>query len=264
MNNLYVISTPIGNLNDLSLRAISLFKDLEIIYCEDTRTSSPLVKKYNPKIKLISLHKFNEKQQIDSVLLNLKSKDVGLISDAGTPTINDPGQLLIKHLKQQKIKIIPVPGASALTTAISISGLEYNSFNFIGFLPKKEKAIIDLVNNNLNNDLLVAYESPNRIKKTLSTLHHHFGNIQVCLARELTKFYEEIITDNIENLLNNEYKGEIVLIINTRTIAKQNNLLKETISLYKKEGINNKSILNLLSSTTNFKKNDIYEELKND
>lgn len=260
MNKLYVVPTPIGNLGDLTQRSIEILKSVEIILCEDTKVTGKLKSHLKLDAKLISLHKFNELSRVKEVMSLLDKGDVALVSDAGTPTISDPGQLLVKELIG-KYDIVPLPGANAITTALSGSGLEFKEFTFIGFLERTEKKIIDTINRHLEADVIVAYESPNRIKQTLSILLSNYGDIEVVVARELTKLYEEFCKGTITNLLEREYKGEIVLLISTNELNK-----KEDISIYieplLKEGFTDKSIVNYLTSITKLKKNDIYDYLK--
>ncbi len=264
MKDFYVVPTPIGNLEDLTFRAKRILEEVSIILCEDTLYSTKLVRKYNSSAKLISLHKFNELSRIEEILKLLETKSIALISDAGTPTINDPGQLLIKELVHKGIKITPLPGASAITTALSGSGLEFSIFAFIGFFPKKEKQLEEIIYKYLNVDLIIGYESPNRILKTLAILEATFGDIEVCLARELTKLHEEILTTKISILRNKTFKGEIVLLIPTKQISLEDYKLDDLLKIYQQENLSNKTIVNIISKTTNFKKNQIYERLKKD
>lgn len=262
---LYVVPTPIGNLKDITYRGKEILQQAVVILCEDTKVTGKLKQEYNSEAKLISLHKFNEASRVKEVISLLEDEQEGLIalvSDAGTPTISDPGQLLIKELKEAGYDICPVPGANAITTALSGSGLEFSSFSFVGFLDKTEKKIIDLLEKHINNDVIVAYESPNRIKQTLAILADNYGDIEVVIARELTKMYEEIVKGTISELMVKEYKGEIVLLIPTIGLRKELDL-SSYIDPLLIQGMTDKSIVNYLSETTTLKKNDIYEYLKN-
>ncbi len=261
MNKLYVVPTPIGNLSDFTLRSIEVLKSVKYLLCEDTKVTGKIKQHLSLDVKLISLHKFNEASRVDEVKQLLEKSDVALVSDAGTPTISDPGQLLIKELKLSGIEIIPLAGSNAITTALSGSGLEFSSFTFVGFFEKERNKIINKINEHINSDVIVSYESPNRIIKTLNYILEEFGDIKVVIARELTKMYEEIINDNISNLINREYKGEIVLLIPTNEIVKESDLTIHVNKL-KELGLTDKSIIDYLTSTTEFKKNDIYEYLK--
>ncbi len=262
MNKLFVIPTPIGNLNDFTLRSIETLKNVKYLLCEDTKVTGKIKQHLSLDVKLISLHKFNEVSRIEEVKELLNESDVALVSDAGTPTISDPGQLLIKELKDNGVEIIPLPGSNAITTALSGSGLEFSSFTFVGFFEKEKNKIINKINEHINSDVIVSYESPNRILKTLDYIKEEFGDIKVVIARELTKIYEEIIHENISTLLNREYKGEIVLLIPTIEMIKVSELSIHINKLVE-VGLSDKSIIDYLTSTTEFKKNDIYNYLKN-
>lgn len=260
MNKLFVIPTPIGNLDDFTLRAISELKRIKFLLCEDTKVSGKIKKHLDLDTKMISLHKFNEKSRVQEVLKLLEDGDVALISDAGTPTISDPGQLLISEIKD-KVCVVPLPGANAITTSLSASGLVFDSFSFVGFFDKEENKIVKKIKDNLNSDIIVSYESPNRINKTLSVIYKNFGDITVVVAREITKMYEEIIKDKVSNLLERSFKGEIVLLIDTSKIEKKLPFVKH-IEVLKEAGMDDKSIINYLTKTLGYKKNDIYNFLK--
>ena len=215
---LFVVGTPIGNLKDISIRAISTLQNVDLILAEDTRNSRKLLNAHRIDTKMISYHehsKENETQKIINLLKN--GKNLALISDAGTPTISDPGYGLIRNWIKAKIKIIPIPGASAITTALSVSGLPSDSFSFYGFLPQKKgrlKKIKDFIN--IDNTIIL-FESPYRLEKTLNQLLDLLGNRTVVVGRELTKLYEEIIRGNlcevIEYISKTKVKGEIVIMI---------------------------------------------------
>lgn len=213
---LYIVSTPIGNVEDITLRAIRILKESDIILCEDTRVSKKLFNLLDLKIdykKLFSFNKFNEKAKEDFVLSNLnQGLNISLISDAGTPTISDPGQSLIKIARENNHNVFSIPGPSSIITAISSSGIKFKSFSFVGFLEKKEKKLISQIKES-KTDLIVAFESPHRIIKTLNLLKKNFGDIEITIARELTKKFEEVITEKISILEKKIFKGEIVLII---------------------------------------------------
>ena len=215
---LFVVGTPIGNLKDISIRAISTLQNVDLILAEDTRNSRKLLNAHRIDTKMISYHehsKENETQKIINLLKN--GKNLALISDAGTPTISDPGYGLIRNCIKAKIKIIPIPGASAITTALSVSGLPSDSFSFYGFLPQKKgrlKKIKDLTN--IDNTIIL-FESPYRLEKTLNQLLDILGNRTVVVGRELTKLYEEIIRGNLREIIEyfskTKVKGEIVIMI---------------------------------------------------
>ena len=215
---LFVVATPIGNLQDISFRAVETLKKVNCIFAEDTRTSKKLINHYDIDTKLYSYHDHSSEKEIARLLDILKDhKDVALISDAGTPTISDPGYSLIRQCINEGIDVIPIPGASALTAAISASGLPSDAFAFIGFLPTKKgrkKKISSLENLDMT---IVLFESPHRLIKTLNQLKEALGERPIVVARELTKLYEEIIRGNFSSTIEffeaKKIKGEIVIMI---------------------------------------------------
>ena len=215
---LFVVGTPIGNLEDITLRAISTLQNVDLILAEDTRNSKKLLSAHNIDTKMMSYHEHsNEKETKRIISLLLDGKNLALISDAGTPTISDPGYGLIRDCIKKEIKIIPIPGASAITTAMSVSGLPSDSFTFFGFLPQK-KGRIKKIKELLNVDnTIILFESPFRLEKTLNQLKEYLGNRSVVVGRELTKLYEEIIRGNLEDVIEyfskSKVKGEIVIMI---------------------------------------------------
>ena len=215
---LYIVATPIGNLKDFTFRAIDTLKEVDFVFAEDTRNSIQLMKHYNIETKINSYHEHNNVQKIPKIvnLLN-EGNNIALISDAGTPTISDPGYKLIRACIDEKIDIIPIPGASAVTAALSASGLPSDSFFFLGFLPQKKgrKKKISFLKS-LENTIII-FESPHRLLKTLKELHNELGERPVVVARELTKLYEEIARGTFESVIeyfeSKKTKGEIVIII---------------------------------------------------
>lgn len=215
---LYVVATPIGNLNDLTYRAQYILSQVDLIAAEDTRTSGILLRHYNIKTQLRSYHSYNLKTVTPKLVnLLLQDKSIALISDAGTPGISDPGYQLVQACIENDISTIPIPGASALTTALPVSGLPINRFVFEGFLPVKKgrKTRLEFLSN--EERTIVIYESPHRIEKTVNDLIEKFGDRQCVLARELTKKFEEIFRGKLSELKirleNKKAKGEIVLLI---------------------------------------------------
>ena len=215
---LFVVATPIGNLEDFTFRAVETLRNVHCIFAEDTRTSKKLMTHYDINTKLYSYHDHSSEKEIARLLDILKDqKDVALISDAGTPTISDPGYSLIRECISEGIDVVPIPGASALTAAISASGLPSDAFTFIGFLPVKkgrQKKISFLEN---IDTTLVLFESPHRLLKTLNQLKEALGERPIVVARELTKLYEEIIRGNFSSTIKyfeaKKIKGEIVIMI---------------------------------------------------
>ena len=261
----YIVPTPIGNLQDMTFRAIEVLKSVDIIACEDSRVTQKLLNHFEIKTKLVSYHKYNEKSRVD-FFLNLfeEGKRVALVSDAGTPMICDPGSWLLKELINKKITYTALSGACAVTTFLSMTPRDDEFFTFIGFMPKNEKAIEDIIND-YGNQNIVFYDSPNRILKTLETIHKIKGNIKIALSRELTKLFEESVVDNIENILEHYkdgIKGEIVCMI-YRTSEGENFEITNQIDKLKKEGFKSKEIAKIISLFSNLSKNDIYKLTQN-
>ena len=198
---LYIVSTPIGNLSDITLRAINVLKHSEYILCEDTRTSKKLLDKYKIKSKLISNHKFNETKNLDKILAILISeKIVSIISDAGTPTISDPGKILINACVKNKINIYPIPGPSAVSSAVSVSGFSEKYF-FYGFFPNKRKDLLKDLKNLSNIDAsIVFFISPKKINDSIEHIKNFFPGRKILICREMTKFFEEYNRLDIDDL----------------------------------------------------------------
>ena len=219
---LFIVATPIGNLDDITFRAVEVLKSVDIILAEDTRHSKKLLLHLNISKSVSAFHEHNEREKTQAIIGKLKSgKSIALISDAGTPLISDPGYFLVVQAKKEGLRVIPIPGPSALITALSASGLASDSFTFLGFLPSKKTARLKLLNSLVSRtETIIFYESPKRILATLSDMYTTFGDVrEVCLAKELTKTFETIHTDSIPNLIKylttdqNHQKGEFVILI---------------------------------------------------
>ena len=215
---LYVVSTPIGNLADISYRAVHILKNVDLIAAEDTRVTSRLLNHYEIKTKSTSYHSYNQKSQTPKLISKLKNNEtIALVSDAGTPGISDPAYDLVRACVREKIRIIPIPGASAMLSALVVSGLPTNSFVFEGFLPLKKGRQTKL--NELKNEkrTLIFYESPHRVLKTVKQFLEYFGNRQCLMGREITKKFEEFFRGTLKELIDQleskKIKGEIVLIV---------------------------------------------------
>ena len=224
-NGLYLVSTPIGNLKDITLRAIETLKKSSYILCEDTRVSKNLLDRYEIKSKLISNHKFNETKNLNKTIDLLKSGEtISLISDAGTPCISDPGAILINECIKNNIRVNPIPGPSAVAAAVSISGFS-EKFFFYGFLPEKKQAMINEFKKFSKIDgSLVFFISPRKINKIIPDLKNHFKGRKIVLCREISKLYEEFIRKEIDDLelFNKEPKGELTVVISEKKINKKN------------------------------------------
>ncbi len=271
---LYLVSTPIGNLKDITFRAIEILKQSDFILCEDTRISKNLLNKYEIKSRLISNHKFNEMKNVNKIIQYLKSGSIiSLISDAGTPNISDPGIVLINECIKNKIEIFPIPGPSAVSTAVSISGFS-NKFYFYGFLPEKKQQIHKELKKLADfKDTLVFFISPKKVNKIIPEIKKNFNGRKIVFCREITKFYEEFIRMDVDKIetFSKELKGEITIVISEKNDDKNSsqNLSESDISLIKKmiNKIAIKEITNLVSSNSNVPKKKIYNyclKLKNE
>jgi len=215
---LFVIGTPIGNLEDITLRAISTLKNVDIILAEDTRNSKKLLNAHNIDTKMMSYHDHSSEKEIKKIVsLLLEGKELALISDAGTPIISDPGYGLIRDCIRNDIGIVPIPGVSSITAAMSVSGLPSDSFTFVGFLPQKKGRLKKIKELKKLDNTIILFESPFRLEKTLNQLLEHLGDRAVVVGRELTKLYEEVIRGNLSKVImhfsKSKVKGEIVIMI---------------------------------------------------
>ncbi|MEO0084983.1 MAG: 16S rRNA (cytidine(1402)-2'-O)-methyltransferase, partial [candidate division WOR-3 bacterium] len=220
---LYIVSTPIGNLSDITLRALSILKAVDLIACEDTRHTTILLNHYQIKNKLTSYFEYNKKEKTDQIIKFIQTgKSVALVSDAGTPGISDPGYYLIRTAIENNIPVVPIPGPSALIAALIVSGLPSDRFAFEGFLPKRKgKKHKKLQNLKDEERTMIFYDSPYRVKDSLKSMLEIFGDRKIVLVRELTKKFETIIRDKISEVIsqleNKKLKGEIVLIVEGKT-----------------------------------------------
>ena len=215
---LFVIGTPIGNLEDITLRAISTLKNVDVILAEDTRNSKKILDAYNIDTKMMSYHDHSSDKEIKKIVdLLLDGKQLALISDAGTPTISDPGYGLIRDCIRNEIGIVPIPGVSSITAAMSISGLPSDSFTFVGFLPQKKGRLKKIKDLQKLDNTIILFESPFRLEKTLNQLLEYLGDRTAVVGRELTKLYEEVIRGNLSDIImhfsKSKVKGEIVIMI---------------------------------------------------
>ena len=271
---LYIVSTPIGNLSDITLRAIDVLKKSDYILCEDTRISKNLLDKYKIKSKLISNHKFNEKKNLLKIMEILKSDCiVSLISDAGTPTISDPGAILVKECSANNIDIFPIPGASAVSSAVSISGFNEKYF-FYGFFPeKKNKLEEDFEKLSHLNTCIVFFISPKKFNRSVKNIKYFFSGRKILVCREMTKFYEEYIRSEVNKLeaFKFEPKGELTIVISEKNIKKNSSpTLKESDKNFIQKVIKKlsiKDITDFISKNSHVHKKEIYNyclKLKNE
>jgi 16S rRNA (cytidine1402-2'-O)-methyltransferase len=273
-SGLYIVATPIGNLSDITLRALEVLKRSDYILCEDTRTSKNLLDKYEIKSKLISNHKFNEKKNLSKILDILKLDCVvSLISDAGTPSISDPGAILVNECVANDIDIFPISGASAVSTAISVSGFNEQYF-FYGFFPEKNNKIKEDFEKLANlNSCIVFFISPRKFNKSIKEIKHHFSGRKILICREMTKFYEEYIRSDVDSLepFKSDPKGELTIVISEKLKEKNSSIIlkesdkKNIQKMIKKLSI--KDITDLISQNNKVPKKEIYNyclKLKNE
>ena len=219
---LFIVATPIGNLDDISFRAVEILKNVDLVLAEAPRHSKKLLLHLDISKTIRAFHEHNEREKTKAIISEIRSgKSIALISDAGTPLISDPGYFLVAQAKKEGLKVVPIPGPSALITALSASGLASNSFTFLGFLPSKQTARVKLLKSLVNRtETIIFYESPKRILATFTDMHRIFGDSrEVCLSKELTKVFETIKTGSIPYLIDyltidqNHQKGEFVILI---------------------------------------------------
>jgi 16S rRNA (cytidine1402-2'-O)-methyltransferase len=273
-SGLYIVSTPIGNLGDITLRAIEVLKKSDYILCEDTRVSKNLLGKYSIKSKLISNHKFNEKKNVSRIIEILKSGCVvSLISDAGTPAVSDPGAVLVNECINNEIDIFPIPGASAVSSAVSISGFNEKYF-FYGFFPEKNIQLKEEFQSLSHlNSSIIFFISPRKFNKSIDFLKEYFVGRKILVCREMTKFYEEYIRTDVDNLKSFEVipKGELTIVISEKKKIKKASLRLEESDKKNIQKIINKlsikDITDLISQNSNVSKKEIYKyclKLKNE
>lgn len=259
----YIVPTPIGNLGDITLRAIEVLNSVDFIACEDSRVTQKILNHFNIKTKCISYHKYNEKERISQIVEILESgKKMALVSDAGTPLICDPGSVIVKELRQKGFSITSLPGANAVVTFLSQISREDECFSFVGFLPKTQAQIEEIAKQYETQDF-VFYESPNRIINTLKIIQKIRPTTKVAIGRELTKIFEEIIVDKIENVIEhleqNVSKGEFVVLIFRSENNPQEVELNNRIKLLQNKGFSAKDISVILSELYGINKNKIYK-----
>lgn len=260
----YIVPTPIGNIQDITLRAVEILKEVDLIACEDTRVTQKLLNHYQISTKTVSYHKYNEKERIEFFISELKhGKKIALVSDAGTPMICDPGSVLLEELLKQGFSVTSLPGACAVTTFLSQVPRDDEKFVFIGFIPRVESQIKELVLN-YSNVNMVFYDSPERILKTLNVIKKVRADAKIALGRELSKLFEEIFIDNIDDVINHfkdGIKGEIVCMIYSEASELEDIELKEKILSLKDLGYKDKDISIILSTLYKINKNKVYKML---
>ncbi len=268
---LYVVATPIGNLEDITIRALNILKEVDLIAAEDTRHTLGLLNYFGIKKPLFSYYKEVENDKAPLLIDKLKEgQNIALVSDAGTPGISDPGQVVIKRCIEENIEVVPIPGAVAFVNALIASGLDTSHFEFVGFLPanktEKKKALEEL---QYNTNTLIFYEAPHKLELTIDTMIEVFGERSIVLAKELTKIHEMFIRGNLSTIKEQivDYKGEFVVLVEGSKISKKekdiqdlNELsLEEHYKYYEEKGFDKKDIIKQIAKDRNVNKNEIYQ-----
>ena len=263
---LYLIPTPIGNMEDITIRALNTLKMVDVVFCEDTRVTGQLLKYFDISKKLISSHNYNESGNKEKLLEYLSNgSSVGLVSDRGTPIISDPGYELAKFAIEEGYNVVSLPGATALIPALTSSGISPMPFYYYGFLKAQDSARRKELEFLKNIDAtLIIYEAPHRINKTLKDLGNILGNNRkISISREITKKYEEIYRGTIGELIeqNNEYKGELVLVVegNKTTTEYKNLTVEEHINLYMEDGKSSMDAIKIVAKERGMKKSEVYD-----
>lgn len=265
-NNLYLIPTPIGNLEDITIRSLNLLKEVDAILCEDTRVTGSLLKKYDIHNKLISCHEHNEEKVKYEVVEMLKEgKKIGLVTDQGSPIISDPGFKVVQEVIRNQLNVIALPGATAFVPALISSGISPSKFLFYGFLnAKPSKQIGELNQLKYLSYTIIFYEAPHRIEKTLDHIKQVFGDREIALSRELSKLYEEIYRGKISEIKEEitNIKGEIVLVVegNHEKIDYNELAILEHVQLYIEDGLSEKDAIKKVAKERNVPKSVIYKE----
>lgn len=271
MGELYVVATPIGNLDDITLRAIKILKEVDVIIAEDTRHTLKLLNHLNISKPLISYHRHNEEQRKEMIIDKLKNgENIAIVSDAGTPGICDPGEVLIHECIKENIKVVPIPGACAMINALIASGISTKEFTFLGFLPlnkKLRKEKLEYIKNETKT--VIIYEAPHKLKSTLEDLKEILEKRKVVIARELTKIHEEFIRGTIDEILEkaDSLKGEIVLIIEGNKESNHHDNKNKFIEMslekhyecYEKQGFSKKEIIKKIAKDRGLAKNEVYQ-----
>lgn len=267
---LYIVSTPIGNLEDITLRAMRTLREVDLIACEDTRVTKKLLSHYQIQKPLTSYHEHNEKEKAEELIGLLDSgKSIALVSDAGTPGVSDPGYRLVKLASEKGIEIIPVPGPSAAIAALSISGLPTSSFAFFGFLPKTDKKKREFLEEiREHTQTLIFYESPHRVLKTLLSILKTLGDRQVSVSRELTKMFEETVRESISKVIQilgerKEIKGEFTIVVegnSGKTEETPSETLENQLRICREKGSSLKDSVKEVSQNYKVSKSKVYKK----
>ncbi len=264
---LYLVATPIGNLEDITFRAIRILKEVDLIATEDTRITGKLLKHYNISTPMLSYHKFNERERTNEIIDRLeKGKSIAIVSDAGTPAISDPAQIVVQEAIEHKIKIVPIPGASALLSALICSGISTDKFTFVGFLPRKKNERIYLLTNLKNRkETIVCFEAPYRLKKALLDIKEVLGNRKIAIAKEISKLYENFYHGKIEDILDGfsqiNLKGEFTIVIegnHNKSKISDDEIIYGLKRLVKEESCSRSKAVQEISHRFNIERNRVY------
>ncbi len=264
MPTLYIVPTPIGNLEDITLRALRVLGEVDLIAAEDTRVTRKLLARYEIQTPLTPFHEHNLSQKLPELLDRLATEDIALVSDAGTPTINDPGQELVVGASEMGFTVVPLPGASAVTTALAASGLPTRGFVFLGFLPRRRTERIELLSDLRGEQrTLVAFETPHRLSASLSDLLETLGDRQIAVCRELTKLHEEVFRGSVSDALDHftEPRGEFTLVIEGNPEQAETVPDAEAASMLlqaKNRGMSARDAVSLVSEATGRSRRDLY------
>lgn len=264
--SLYLIPTPIGNLEDITIRALNTLKMVDVILCEDTRETGKLLKKYGVKKKLVSCHEFNEEKVKSVVVDDLKNGlNIGLVTDQGTPIISDPGYVVVKEVIANNLNVISLPGATAFVPALTSSGIYPSQFLFYGFLNAKDsKQKTELQSLKNLKCTMIFYEAPHRLKNTLTNMLNVLGDRNISISREISKIHEEILRDKISNLIDvaDSLKGEFVLVVdgNHDVVDYSEMSIIEHVKLYVEDGMDEKDAIKLVAKERQVAKSIIYKE----
>ena len=263
---LYIVPTPIGNLEDITIRALNILKEVDVIFAEDTRTTKQLLNHFDINNKLISSHLYNENQNEEKEIDYLKQgKNIAIVSDRGTPVISDPGFILVKNAIENGYNVVCLPGPTAVIPALVMSGLSGGPFTFYGFLNSKEsKRKKELEKLKSQPYPIAFYEAPHRLNKTLNNIYEIFGNRNIAIVREISKKYEEVIRGTVENILKTveNLKGEIVIITEgNQEIKTFDNLsIKDHVNLYIEDGLTTNEAIKKVAKERSVSKSEIYSE----
>ncbi len=269
-SKLYIVSTPIGNLEDITLRALSTLKEVDLIACEDTRTSGKLLSHYGIKKPLVSYHEHNEAEKSKELLALLQDgKSIAIVTDAGTPGVSDPGFRIVKLASENGISVIPIPGASAAIAALSVSGLPTSGFVFLGFPPRQSKRLNEyLLKIKDYAETLIFYESPRRVVKTLEAMTHVFGERKASVSREITKMYEETLRGTLSEIksdleIRDSIKGEFTMVVEGASNDKDefdSETVDKLLRVLNKEGLSLKDAVKQITADSGISKSKIYKK----